>query len=164
VNQENIITKGTILQRAGDLKKRAYTVKEGLIRSYLIDENGKEHTFMFAPKGWLLADPETNINNNPTQLFVETLEDSIIEITEDPRVKVSVMPKEHLEMALTGTLKRMAVLQNRVLSLMNSPVVKRYEDFIITYPDIVNRVPQHMIASYLGVTPEALSRAIKEIK
>lgn len=161
-NDYNIINKGTILQRAGELSKKAYLVKEGLLRSYIIDDQGKVHTFMFAPEGWLLADPETNVNNKPTELFVEALEESLVKIVNDPRAKSFSV--EELQNALTGTLKRMAVLQRRVLLLMSASVIDRYRDFIRTYPDIVDRVPQHMIASYLGVTPEALSKVVSRFK
>ena len=83
-NDYTIINKGTILQRAGELNKKAYLVKEGLLRSYIIDDQGKVHTFMFAPEGWLLADPETNVNNKATELFVEALEKSLVRIVYEP--------------------------------------------------------------------------------
>ena len=54
-------------------------------------------------------------------------------------------------------IKRVEVLQNRIIKLMSASAIERYEDFIETYPDIVQRVPQKMIASHLGITPEALS-------
>ena len=55
-------------------------------------------------------------------------------------------------------LNRMVALQNRIIMLMSASAIKRYEHFVETYPDIVQRVPQRMIASYLGLTPEALSK------
>jgi CRP-like cAMP-binding protein len=60
-------------------------------------------------------------------------------------------------------MNRLNTLQNRVIMLMSSTGLERYEHFIATYPDIIQRVPQRMVASYLGITPEALSRARKEI-
>ncbi len=66
------------------------------------------------------------------------------------------------EYPIDKVVRRMAVLQKRVIMLMSSTAIERYEHFIETYPDIVQRVPQKMIASYLGITPEALSRAKKE--
>ena len=59
-------------------------------------------------------------------------------------------------------MKRMAVLQNRVTMLMSASAIDRYDHFLRTYPKIVQRVSQKMIASYLGITPEALSRVKKE--
>ena len=59
--------------------------------------------------------------------------------------------------------KRLRVLQKRIVMLMSSAAIERYEHFIATYPSIIQRVPQRMIASYLGITPEALSRVRKEI-
>lgn len=163
-NNYNLIKKGAILQRAGELSKRVYIIKEGLLRSYIIDQQGKEHTFMFAPEGWLLADPETNVNNRATELFVEALEESLVKVVHDPLAISLSSPVEEIQIALTRTLKRMAVLQRRVLLLMSASVIDRYHDFIRTYPDIMDRVPQHMIASYLGVTPEALSKVKREFE
>jgi len=59
-------------------------------------------------------------------------------------------------------LRRLNAMQNRIVMLMSSNAKERYEHFIKTYPDIIQRVPQRMIASYLGITPEALSRVRKE--
>ena len=60
---------------------------------------------------------------------------------------------------VNSLVKRLATLQNRIIKLMSSNAIERYEHFIETYPDIIQRVPQRMIASYLSVTPEALSKA-----
>jgi CRP-like cAMP-binding protein len=140
------VKKGEILQSKGDLNSKVYQVEAGLLRSYAISEKGKEHIYMFAPEGWIIADnvaPE-----EPCDLFIDALEDSIIIKREKDRQVVHDVPK---------LLKRMNVLQKRVIRLMSASAIERYEDFIKTYPAIVQRVPQKMIASYLGITPEALS-------
>ena len=142
------ITKGQIIQRKGDLNSKVYQVESGLLRSYTIDTKGKEHIFMFAPEGWIIADnapPE-----QPCDLFIDALEDSkVIQ-------KVKDFDSEH---EIQKLINRIGVLQKRVIMLMSAPAIERYEHFIQTYPDIVQRVPQRMIASYLGITPEALSKA-----
>ena len=140
------VKKGQILQRKGDLNSKVYQVESGLLRSYAISDKGKEHIYMFAPEGWIIADnagPE-----EPCDLFIDALEDSII-IKKEKDI--------HGGHDVSKLLKRMLVLQQRVVRLMSASAAERYAHFIETYPDIVQRVPQRMIASYLGITPEALS-------
>jgi len=142
------VKKGEIIQRNGELHSKIYFVKEGLLRSYAIDKKGKEHIFMFAPEGWTVADsqpPEV-----PTDLFIDAIEDSSI-IVREKNPAAETNNTEPL-------IKRLAVLQKRIIMLMGATALERYHDFIATYPDISQRVPQKMIASYLGVTPEALSK------
>lgn len=156
------VKKGDILQRGGDLYLDAYVVKKGLLRSYTIDSKGKEHIFMFASEGWSIADAEPQINSNPTELFIDALEDSIVLIMDKPKFDFESLSTEQMQVQLNKSLKRALVLQNRVLKLLSAPAIDRYHEFLNLYPGVVNRVPQHMIASYLGVTPEALSYAKKQ--
>lgn len=135
----------------GDLNTKAYTVHSGLLRSYSIDEKGKEHIFLFAPEDWLISD--SNSADEPADLFIDALEDSEVFVLEK-----TTSPVKHTD----KLIKRLAVLQKRVIMLMSSTAIERYEHFVETYPDIVQRVPQKMIASYLGITPEALSKVKKE--
>jgi CRP-like cAMP-binding protein len=147
------VKKGQILQRAGDLNTKIFQVESGLLRSYSIDKKGKEHIFQFAPENWIIAD--TTPNDEPCDLFIDCLEDSIItQIEKD----FNTLANHPLKIS-----KRFKVLQNRIIMLMSSVALERYEHFIETYPSIIQRVPQRMIASYLGITPEALSRVRKEI-
>ena len=145
--KEITVKKGTVIQRKGDLNSRVYHVVSGLLRSYAIDSKGKEHIFMFAPEGWVIAD--SNPADVPCDLYIDALEDAVLKI----------LPKD-LERERNNSLafiKRMGVLQKRVIMLMSASALQRYEHFEETYPDIVQRVTQKMIASYLGITPEALS-------
>jgi CRP-like cAMP-binding protein len=146
------LKKGTILEHQGTLNSKGYLVVSGLLRSYTIDEKGKEHIFLFAPEGWTIADSQPI--GTPTDLFIDAIEDSVVQIfdTEIGKVSPEVEP----------LFNRIRVLQKRVLMLMSSSAIERYEHFITTYPAIVQRVPQKMIASYLGITPEALSSAKKK--
>ena len=145
------VKKGEILQRNGDLNTKVYQVKSGLLRSYTIDKKGKEHIFMFAPEGWLMAD--TVSIDEPADLFIDVLEDSILELL--PK-SVAITDSTHNTVKLFNRIK---VLQKRVIMLMSWSAIDRYMDFIETYPNITQRVSQRMIASYLGITPEALSAA-----
>lgn len=156
-NQTNLkrikVKKGQILQRTGDLNTKVYQVESGLLRSYSIDKKGKEHIFMFAPENWIIADATPT--NEPCDLFIDCLEDSIVIQMEKDFDNLPIDPQK--------LAKRLKVLQKRIVMLMSSAALERYEHFIATYPTIVQKVPQRMIASYLGITPEALSRVRKEI-
>lgn len=141
------LRKGQILQRKGELKTKIYIVKTGLLRSYVIDKKGKEHIFLFAPENWIMTD--CTPMNQPSKLFIDALEDS----------KLNVLEKGNEdEIELQKILNRLEALQNRIIMMMSSKTIERYEHFIKTYPNVTQRVPQRMIASYLGITPEALSK------
>ena len=142
------VKRGQLLQRKGDLDSKAYQVKSGLLRSYSIDEKGKEHLYMFAPENWIIADSIPP--NSPCDLYIDALEDSVVFQLDKNIDHVSDSKK---------LIRRLAVLQTRIVMLMSASAIERYAHFLETYPDIVQRVPQRMVASYLGVTPEALSRA-----
>ncbi len=147
------VKKGQVVQRKGDVNPKVYNVSAGLLRSYSIDEKGKEHIFMFAPEGWIMADAA--FDGAPAELFIDALEDSTLLVIErDTRIpNIEVKP----------LLKRISVLQKRVIMLLSSSARVRYEHFMEAYPNIIQRVPQKMIATYLGITPEALSRVRKEV-
>jgi CRP-like cAMP-binding protein len=143
------VKKGQILQHKGDINTKVYNVKSGLLRSYSIDNKGKEHIYMFATENWIMADNcETS---TPCNLFIDALEDSVLIISEK---------EEEIRNANVKSLvNRLATLQDRIIGLISSPAIERYKKFLETYPAITQR----MIASYLGITPEALSRFRKEI-
>ena len=146
------VSKGQILQRKGDLNSKVYQVKSGLLRSYSIDEKGKEHIFMFAPENWTIADSQPI--EKPSDLYIDALEDSTIIVLNKDIQRES--------QNIGAFIKRLAVLQNRVIMLMSFSAIKRFEHFEETYPEIIKRVTQKMIASYLGITPEALSKIKNE--
>jgi CRP-like cAMP-binding protein len=140
------VKRGACLQREGELSTSVFYVKKGLLRSYTIDSKGKEHIFMFGSEGWIVADSVAS--GEKCELFIDALEDSmVIQISKTSPPK-SDFQKLH---------KRMGVLQKRIIMLMSAPAIERYNHFLEVYPDIVQRVPQRMIASYLGITPQALS-------
>jgi CRP-like cAMP-binding protein len=146
------INKGQILQHIGEINSKVYFVESGLLRSYSIDEKGKEHIYVFAPENWFIGDGV--LPTEPNELFIDAIEDSVVKIIDkDPESK---------NFEKKATRKRIAVLQKRIIMLMSFTAIQRYKHFIETYPDIVQRVPQRMIASYLGVTPETLSAAKRQ--
>lgn len=98
------IKKGQIIQRKGDLNSKVYQVESGLLRSYSIDQKGKEYIYMFAPENWIVAD--TVSPESPCELFIDALEDSIViqiekdltTITDNQKLikRIEVLQKESL--------------------------------------------------------------------
>jgi CRP-like cAMP-binding protein len=149
--------KGDVLQRQGEKDSKSYFVIKGLLRSYIIDQKGKEHIFHFAAENWVVADLESQEFENPTELFIDCVEDSEVTIFRRECMVNSNKPGDLDIEDVSMLYRRIGVLQRRVLMLMSSSASERYTHFIQTYPELPNRVPQHMIASYLGITPQALS-------
>ncbi len=149
--------KGDVLQREGDKSSSSFYVNKGLLRSYIIDKKGKEHIFHFAAENWIIADLESQEFDQPTELFVDCIEDA--EVTVFSRACLAEAERT-ADMVADDVLllsRHIGVLQRRVLMLLSSAASDRYAHFIKAYPDLPNRVPQRMIASYLGITPQALS-------
>ncbi|MEM7551306.1 MAG: Crp/Fnr family transcriptional regulator [Bacteroidota bacterium] len=142
------VKKGEIIQYRGTLNSKVYTVEKGLLRSYSIDKKGKEYIFMFASEGWKIADSKGP--NEPCELYIDALEDSVVSVIEKTR--------DSLELMIETVVHCVSLMQDRVMALMSSSAIERYDHFIKTYPQITKRVSQKMIASYLGITPEALSK------
>tara|TARA_B110000879_G_C11130521_1_gene495819 strand:- start:1053 stop:1592 length:540 start_codon:yes stop_codon:yes gene_type:complete len=149
--------KGEYIQRVGQLKANAIYVKKGLIRSYIIDSTGKEHIYMFASEGWITGDIEAVEFNEPTILFIDCLEDSEVVLLKKDYVAEAGLSKEKMIQNMQKVWRNMAKLQHRILLLIGSPAIERYKYFLETYPELPNRVPQKMIASYLGIMPQTLS-------
>jgi len=118
---------------------------------------------MFAPEDWIIGDLEAIQYQQPTQLFIECLEDSEVIPFEKDCFFNATLPKEKIAENAQILYRRIGRLQRRVLMLMEAPAIDRYLYFLETYPELPNRVPQKMIASYLGITPQTLSSIRSEI-
>lgn len=152
------VKKNELIQEAGRVSSKMYYVKSGLLRSYTIDDNGKVHIYTFVPEGWVVSDLESDLFHKPSDLYIDAIEDTVIvEINELTTSWLTQLDEKDKAEIIHVLYKRVAVLQRRVLLLMSATAMQRYEHFIDTYPQLINRVPLKMIASYLGITPEALS-------
>jgi len=158
------IKKGEMLLRKDEICDKAYFVGKGILRSYTVDEAGKEHTIQFAPENWIIADRSSFYFNEPSEMYIDALEN-----TEAIYVKKEFFDKAEKifenfakvnTLALHNNIRHM---EKRINYLLSASAEKRYLKFIETYRDLSLRVPQQLIASYLGITPEGLSRVRKEL-
>lgn len=147
------------LVQEGDLSPYMSFVVKGCLRLYRVGDNGTEHILRFAIENWWISDYESYHSGQPAKNNVDALEDSellMIEKGDFDALCKAVPTFGTLVEKLTT--KNFAAHQSRILSNISETAEERYENFMRSYPQIYNRVPLHMIASFLGVTRETLSR------
>jgi CRP-like cAMP-binding protein len=137
---------------------RTYVVK-GALRGYVIGDNEQEHTISLAVEDWWIGDPGSFYYREPATLYVEALEDCILlQLSyENEQLLLEKIPAfEHYFML---RWQRIAIMvQRRVISNLKLSAEKRYEEFADRYPAFIQRIPLYIIASYLGMTREFLSK------
>jgi len=156
---EKSVSKGDVLIRQGQAVKNTYFVKDGCLRAYCIDKNGKEHTLQFAIKNWWISDFMAIYNNELSTLTIECITDSnIIEFNAKKLNGIySIFPE--FEAFQRKNLERHVVsLHKRILNQLQLTAPERYDLFLKQYPDIEQYTPNYHIASYLGITQQSLSR------
>jgi len=156
------LKKGEFFQRTGEVARLGAFVSKGFLRSYVIDNKGKEHIIQFAPENWWISDKIGMTKGTPATYFIDAIEDSEL-LTTDMQGHVTMLQRipGYAESFQKGMQKRTAAKDIRIVHSLTSTAEERYNDFLATYPTIAQRVPQHMLASYLGITPETLSRIRK---
>ncbi|MEO8148188.1 MAG: Crp/Fnr family transcriptional regulator [Bacteroidia bacterium] len=157
--QHKSVTKKTFLLQEGEVcNLEAYIVK-GCIRTYYIDINGFEVILQLGIEDWWVSDIASFNEQTPSKLFIETLEDCELLIL-TPQTKEDLLFKvPKFERVFRMMIQRnLSATQNRLINNIAKPAQERYLEFLEKYPTIPQRVPQHFIASYLGISPEFLSK------
>jgi len=158
------IHKGEYLLQYGEICRNTFFVERGLLRMYSIDKNGKEHIIQFAPENWLIGDRSSLYFSEKSNYYIEAVEDSEVSVlSRDFFNKLLEEFPNSIEKSDLVLQKHVKSLQDRINSLLGETAEERYLKFIKMYPDLLLRVPQWMVASYLGITPESLSRVRKEL-
>lgn len=157
------IKKGELILSDNSLKKEHIFVANGCLRSFYTTENGKEHTIQFAIKNWWISDYITLYTNNKSLVSIESLTNSKILIIENDELENFYKEFPRFETLQRKNFeKRIATLQKRILNLLTLSASEKYNQFIIDYDAFEKIIPNYQIASFLGITPESLSRIRKE--
>ncbi len=155
--------KNEIILSQGDTCSRTYFVVEGLMRSYSVDGKGKIHIIQFAPEFWWLSE-RNNLFNEVADFNIDAIEaTTVLIIPKDFFLEAAKHVPEMVAMNSTMLNNAIRFMQKRINMLLSATAEERYLDFIKLYPNLTLRVPQWMIASYLGITPESLSRVRKDL-
>jgi len=161
---ELAVGKGRIILNGGQLASCLYFVGAGCLRTYAVDKGGREYTLEFAMNEWSLTDYSSLSMDEDVTLKVECLQDAIL--YQLPREELDLLcsriPK--IEKFYSQRLQQaLLTSQKRFLYSMMQSASERYMMFIKMYPGINKIVKNYHIASYLGITPESLSRVIKDL-
>ena len=145
--------------QSGTVCKYSAFVVDGALKSFTVDKDGKEHILSFAIRDWWIADMYSYISRKPAVLTIESIADSevILLSYENQQLLYEKVPKfeRFFRILIENSL---VANQERLMDNLSSSAEERYLHFIKKYPAIPSCVPQHSIASYLGITPEFLSK------
>jgi len=155
---KKIKKKGYLLQE-GDISRHQYFVNKGCLRTYTIDEKGLEHIIQFAIEDWWTGDMFSFLTQTPARFTIDALEDSELLCLEKNALEELYVKIPKFERFFRHLLQNAFIaLQERIVANLSQPADERYCTFITKYPDMEKRLPLKQIASYLGITPESLSR------
>lgn len=156
------LRKRHFLLQEGEVCRFSGFIVSGAARMFSIDEKGREHVVRFGVEGWWMCDSESYTSGEVTTFFIEMLEDTelLLVTWEDMQELISTVPAVA---KATKAMDKQSFIssQKRIHSAISLTAEERYEELIKTYPSFVLRFPQNMVASYLGISPETLSRIRK---
>jgi len=153
------IRKRQYLLQEGDVWQYSAFVCKGCVRMYRIGQDDTEHIMRFSVETWWVGDRESYATGQPAKNNIDALEDSEILMWTKENFQALLKEIPELNAFIERLIARSLIAsQDRIFSAISYTAEEKYQNFLKTYPDIFNRVPLHMIASYLGVSRETLSR------
>jgi CRP-like cAMP-binding protein len=153
------LRKRQYLLQEGDVNKYTSFVEKGMLRTYSVDEKGNEPILQFSFEGWWVADLYSFLTNEPSKYNIEAMEDCELLLITKPSWDTMLDKVPALERYFRILIQNSLIAtQQRLMGSISETAQEKYTKLIDNFPGCLHRVPQHMIASYLGITPETLSR------
>jgi len=158
------LRKRQFLLQEGDVCRYTAFVEKGVLRSYMVDEKGSEHILQFALDGWWIGDLYSFLTHEPSVFNIEALQESELLLITQPSwellfEKVPKFERYHRILIQNNLI----ATQSRLMGNLTLTAEEKYEKLMASFPGCLQSVPQHMIASYLGITRETLSRIRKKL-
>jgi CRP-like cAMP-binding protein len=161
--KEKTLKKKQFLVHENEVNTFTAFVTRGCLRSYSIDRNGFEHIIQFAPPGWWIADIASVISGQPGKLNIDALEASdMLLLSRENQLRLFEEAPRFERFFRIITENSVAANSHRLIDYMGLSAQERYMTFCHRYPMLMQSLPQKQIASYIGVTPEFLSKVKKE--
>ncbi len=143
----------------GDMATQFYFIIRGCLRMYKIDDQGNTHIIQFAAENGWLMDIGSFHGEKPSQLNIDAIEDTmVLQISHNDLISLYIAAPKFDRIFRVLIENSFVKLQERLLQTISSTAEDRYQSFVNSYPYLINRLPQTQIASFLGITPEFLSR------
>jgi len=153
------LKKKQYLLQEGDVVRYDYFVNKGCLKTYSIDEKGQEHVVQFSIEDWWTGDMYSFLTQTPARYTIDALEDTELLCLERNALEDLYTKVPKFERFFRHLLQNAFIsLQERIIANLSQPADERYCTFINKYPLMEKRLPLKQIASYLGITPESLSR------
>lgn len=153
------LRKRQYLLQEGDVCKYNCFVEKGALKAYILDEKANEHIVQFAFEGCFISDLASMMTGDPSSYNIEAMEDSELVLLTNKAHHEIIKKVPCFEYFVHSRLQSAYIdLQNRLIDIISLSGEKKYNNLINKYPEITQRVPQHMLASYLGLSAETLSR------
>jgi CRP-like cAMP-binding protein len=158
------LRKKQFLLNEGEVCRNIGFVNSGCLRQYRIDSKGSEHIIQFAIKDWWVSDLHSFLSGNPATDNIDALKDTEVLLLERSAREelLNACPKMEKFFRILIEANHVATNQ-RIVDSLSTTAEERYQKFIKTYPELFEQIPQNQIASYLGITPQSLSRIRKEL-
>ena len=157
------VDKKKFLLQPGQVSRHMRFIASGCMRSYYVDENNQEHTLQLGIENWWINDLYSYLSQQPSRMFLQAVENTVlIQISKNKLEELFRVVPAMSDFFRIKMQAAYVALQERTIENMSEDAYERYCRFRADYRDIEQRVPQYIIASYLGVTPEFLSHLRKK--
>ncbi len=158
------IAKREQVLRAGELCKYNFFILKGCLRNYTIDAKGNEHVMQFAFEEYWISDSYSFLGEKPALYFIDALEETEVLVIDKQSYDAAFLAVPCLERYLRIAIQNAYIsVQHRLLASHSETAEEKYLALKTRFPAIEQRVAQHQIASYLGITPESLSRIRRKL-